>query len=211
MTMTLPIQNPGALETLFSTSAAPSGMRAMRRRAALRSSGLIRSSSSAIARGSSLDGHAERLGHRVGGDVVVGRADAAGGEDVGVARPQRVQRGDDLGLVVGHDADLGQIDAEFGATVGDRADVAVLGAPGQDLVADHEDGGGDGFAHETIRPAAARRRRRAARRLPRPAVRRAPSRAAGSAPPQPVHRAVPCRSVRPGWSPLSPRGLVPSR
>ena len=35
MTITLPIMNPGALDTLFSMSSAPCGMRAMRRRASL--------------------------------------------------------------------------------------------------------------------------------------------------------------------------------
>ena len=35
MTMTLPSQKPGAAEILLSTSAAPCGMRAMRRRASL--------------------------------------------------------------------------------------------------------------------------------------------------------------------------------
>ena len=79
----------------------------------------------------------------VGGDVVVGRADAAGGEDVGVARAQRVDRVDDLVLVVGDDAHFLQVDADGGQVVGDVADVLVLGAPGQDLVADDENGGGD--------------------------------------------------------------------
>ena len=73
----------------------------------------------------------------------MGRADAAGGEDIVVARAQRVERGDDLVLDVGHDARLAQIDADVGEIFGDIADVAVLGAAGQDLVADDENGGGD--------------------------------------------------------------------
>ena len=40
MTMTLPMQDPGAREIGLSMRSAPSGMRAMRRRASLRSSGL---------------------------------------------------------------------------------------------------------------------------------------------------------------------------
>ena len=88
---------------------------------------------------------AERLGDRVGGDVVVGRADAAGREEIVVARAQRVERGDDLLLDVGHDARLAHLDADAGQIFGDIADVAVLGAAGEDFVADDENGGGDGL------------------------------------------------------------------
>ena len=73
----------------------------------------------------------------------MGRADAAGGEHVGVARAQRVERGDDLGLFVGHDADFLEVDADVGEIFGDVADILVLGASGQDLVADDENRGGD--------------------------------------------------------------------
>ena len=98
-----------------------------------------------------VDRRAERLGDRVGGDVVVGRADAAGGEDVVVARAQRVERGDDLLLDVGDDARLAQIDADIGEVFGDIADVAVLGAAGKDLVADDENGRGDNLlAHAGV-------------------------------------------------------------
>ena len=90
-----------------------------------------------------VDRHAERLGDGVGGDVVVGRADAAGGEHVVVAAAQRVERGDDLRLVVGDDAHLLEIDADHGQVLGDVADVLVLGAAGQDLVADDQNRGGD--------------------------------------------------------------------
>ena len=93
-----------------------------------------------------VDRHAERLSDRVGGDVVVGRADAAGGEDVSVAGAQRVERGDDLRLLVGNDADFLQIDADGGELFGDIADVLVLGAAGEDLVADDQKRGGDDLA-----------------------------------------------------------------
>src|SRR3546814_7694001 len=56
---------------------------------------------------------AERLGDAFGGDVVMGRADAAGGEHVVPACPERVQRGDDLGLDVGDDPRLDQPDADL--------------------------------------------------------------------------------------------------
>ncbi len=85
-----------------------------------------------------LAGHAEGAGNGIGGDVVVGRTDAAGGEDVGVARAQRIDRGDDLVLLVGDDAHLLQVDADRRHDVGEVADVAVLGAARQDLVADHD-------------------------------------------------------------------------
>ena len=75
-----------------------------------------------------VDRKAERLGDCVGGDVVVGRPDAAGGEDVSVAGAQRVKRGDDLGLLVGNDADFLQVDADGGHMLGDKADILVLGA-----------------------------------------------------------------------------------
>ena len=90
-----------------------------------------------------VDRDAEGLGDGVGGDVVVGRPDAAGGEDVGVARAQRVERRDDLGLDVGHDARLAQIDADIGQILRDIADVAVLGPSRQDFVADDQDRRGD--------------------------------------------------------------------
>ena len=90
-----------------------------------------------------VDRHAERLGDAFGGDVVMGRTDAAGGEHIGVARAQRVERGDDLALLVADDAHFRQVDAERGQVFGDVADVLVLGPPGEDLVPDHQQGGGD--------------------------------------------------------------------
>ncbi len=94
-----------------------------------------------------VDRHAEGLGDAIGRDVVVRRADAAGREQVGVARAQGIDRGDDLLLDVRHDADFPEIDADVRQVLGDVADVLVLGAPGQDLVPDHEEGGGDGLGH----------------------------------------------------------------
>ena len=94
-----------------------------------------------------VDADAERLRHRVRGDVVMGRADAAGGEDVGVAVSQCIEGGDDVGLVVGDDAHLLQVDADIGQIFGDEADILVLGPAGQDLVADHQNSRGDDLAH----------------------------------------------------------------
>ena len=146
ITMTLPSQKPGAAEILLSTSSAPCGIRAMRRRASLSSIAGARAREDLDHARVDVDRHAERLGDAVGGDVVVGRADAAGREHVGVALAQRVERGDDLGLLVGDDAHFLEIDPERGEILGDEADVLVLGAAGQDFVADHQHGGGDDVA-----------------------------------------------------------------
>ena len=145
ITMTLPIQKPGAAEILLSTSSPPTGTRVMRMRASFITPPVwaTRACMISTARGWIIDGDAERLGDAFGGNVVVGRADAAGGEHIGVARAQRIYRGDDLRLFVGDDAHFLEIDADAGEIFGDVADVLVLGAARQDLVADHEDGGGD--------------------------------------------------------------------
>src|SRR5207244_4198381 len=55
-----------------------------------------------------------------------------------------VDRGHDLALLVAHYPHLLEVDAERGEVFGDIADVLVLGAAGQYLVADHQHGGGDG-------------------------------------------------------------------
>src|SRR3546814_6283535 len=73
--------------------------------------------------------------------VVVGRADAAGGEDIIVARPQRVQRVDDLVLDVGNDAHFAQANTLHVEPGRDLRDIPVLGAAGENLVADHQHGG----------------------------------------------------------------------
>src|ERR1700730_14990358 len=141
MTMTLPILKPGARMVALWISSAPSGIRAP----------------PALANpphhlGMMIDADAEPLGDAVGGDVVMGRPDAAGGEDVGVAMAQRIQRRDDVGLVVGHDAHLLEIDPDIGQVFRDKSDVLVLGPPGQDLVADHQNSRGDDVAHDLSSP-----------------------------------------------------------
>ena len=55
--------------------------------------------------------HAKRLRHRVHRDVVMRRADAAGGEEIIVAVPQRIHRHDNRVDVVRHHAHFGQADA----------------------------------------------------------------------------------------------------
>ena len=85
-----------------------------------------------------IDRHAERLGNGVSGYVVVGGTDATGGEHVSVTRPKGVQRRHDLRLLVGHDADFLEIDADRGQKIGRIADVLVLSPAGKNLVADDE-------------------------------------------------------------------------
>ena len=77
----------------------------------------------------------------------MGRADAAGGEDIVVARAQRVDRSDDLVLDVRDDAHFLEVDADRRHDVGEVADIAVLGAARQDFVADDQHGGSDDLGH----------------------------------------------------------------
>ena len=90
-----------------------------------------------------IDRHAESLRDGIGRDVVMGRADPACGEDVIIACAQRVYRRDDLILDIGYNTHLPQTYADGGEMIGDRADIGVLGPPGEEFVTDHQDGGGD--------------------------------------------------------------------
>ena len=91
--------------------------------------------------------HAESGGDAFAGDVVVGRADAAGGEHVVEAGAALVDRRDDGVGHVGDDADLAQRDADGAEAGGDELDVGVLGAAGEHLVADDEQAG-DRIGHQ---------------------------------------------------------------
>ena len=80
---TFSIWKPGATETGLSTRVPPCGTRAMRRRAGVNSADVAIVAGHARHRLGMLgDADAEGLGDAVGGDVVVRRADAAGGEDI---------------------------------------------------------------------------------------------------------------------------------
>ena len=57
-------------------------------------------------------------------------------------------------FLVGHDPHFLQVDADIGQVFGNEADVLVLGAPGQDFIADHEYAGGDDLTHLDSPPAA---------------------------------------------------------
>src|SRR5262249_43941572 len=93
--------------------------------------------------GMKVQAHTESLRHAIGGDVVVGRADTAGGKHIGVFHAQPVESLHDRGGVVGDNPHLFQVNADGGEVIGDIADVPVLGAARQDLVADHQHGSGD--------------------------------------------------------------------
>src|SRR5216683_2730393 len=102
--------------------------------------------------GMMIDADAERFRNAVGGDVVMGRPNAAGGKDVGVAAAQGVQCRDDFGFLVGYDAYLLEVDPDIGQVFRDKADVLVLGPPGQDLVSNHQNSRRDDIAHDLSSP-----------------------------------------------------------
>jgi hypothetical protein len=98
-----------------------------------------------------IDRKIERFRHRVRGNVVVGGPDAAGRENVSVAGTQRIEGGNDLGLLIGNDADFFQVDPNGGHMLGDKADILVPGAARQDLVANNKNSGGDDLAfHDAL-------------------------------------------------------------
>jgi hypothetical protein len=106
-------------------------MRVMRRRASLISAPVVflHSCSGERAR-IAVNRHTERLRHAVGGDVTVGRPDPAGGEDIGVATPERIECVDDRSLLIADDPHFSEIDADRRQVFRDIVDVQVLGAAG---------------------------------------------------------------------------------
>ena len=91
-------------------------------------------------------------GDAFAGDVVVGRADAAGGEHVIEFLPDFVHRADDRFGDVGNDPDLPQRDTQIAQTGRQELDVGVAGAAGQHLVADDQQAGGGIFPGHGIVP-----------------------------------------------------------
>src|SRR5262249_13537953 len=75
----------------------------------------------------------------------MGGPDPAGGEDVGVAMPERIERVYDRRLLVADHPHFHEIDAERGEIFRDIANVLILGAAGQDLVADHQERSSNDF------------------------------------------------------------------
>src|SRR5438034_11752689 len=139
ITITLPIQKPGAPDTLLRTRSAPLGMRVMRRRASFISAPVAFSHSCRMASARDVDRHPKRLGDAVGGDVIMGRPDPAGGENIGPAMPERIECVDDRSLLVAEHPHFLEIDAERRQIFRNIADVLVLGAAGQDLATDADE------------------------------------------------------------------------
>jgi hypothetical protein len=88
--------------------------------------------------GADIDADPKGRGHSVGRDVVMGRTDAAGGEDIIMAGPQCVEGVDDDVGLVRHDPAFHHIDPQRGEEAGDLVEVLVLGTTGQDLVANEK-------------------------------------------------------------------------
>ena len=152
ITMTLPSLKPGARMVALWISSAPSGIAGHPQPRLVQ---ILLAPALAEARhhlGVMIDADAERLGDAVGGDVVMGRPDAAGGKDVGVALSQRIEGRDDVGLFVGDDADFLEVDPDIGQVFGDKADVLVFGPAGQDLVTNHQNSRRDDLTHDFSSP-----------------------------------------------------------
>src|SRR5258708_4641547 len=97
-----------------------------------------------------LDRNPERRGDGVGRDGVMGRADPARGEHIGITGAQGIERFDNRRLIVGHDPDFPKIDADPRQVLGDVADVLVLGPAGKDLVANHQEAGRNDRRHRIV-------------------------------------------------------------
>lgn len=86
--------------------------------------------------------HAERCGNAVGGDIVVGGADSAGGKQIINPATHLVHRRNDSAMVVRHDANLDQPDAHPGHHAGQMVAIGLAGPARKDFIADHQHCGG---------------------------------------------------------------------
>jgi hypothetical protein len=130
ITITFPIQNAGAPDTLLRMRSAPLGMRVMRRRASFISAPAVftHSCRMASARGSVSIGTPNAFATQSAVIFTVGRPDPAGGEDIGVAMPERIEC---VSLLVANHPHFLEVDADDRQIFRDIADVLVLGAAGQ--------------------------------------------------------------------------------
>ena len=88
---------------------------------------------------------AGEAGDDLGGEVVGGRAEPAGGDDqVHPLGGHEAQRRLEVVGAVGDDEDVGDLDAELGQPFGDPGPVAVGDPAGEDLGAGDDDAGADG-------------------------------------------------------------------
>src|SRR6516225_836120 len=120
ITITLPIQKPGAPDTLLRMRSALLGMRVMRRRASFISAPVVftHSCRMASARGSLSIGTPNAFATQYR-RVTVGRPDPTGGEDIGAVTPERIT--------------ASTIAPSRRQIFRDIADALVLGSAGQDL------------------------------------------------------------------------------
>ena len=86
------------------------------------------------------DAHTKGRRDRICGDVVMRRADPAGGEHVGVCRAQVVYRLHDAFLDIRHRTRFMHLDTQGREVFGDLLQVDVAGAPGQEFIADQQHG-----------------------------------------------------------------------
>jgi hypothetical protein len=84
--------------------------------------------------------HAKSSGNALRGDVVMGRPDAAGREDMIVTAAQRIDRADDLIRNIGDDPRLAELDPQRRHALGQIVEVHILRTAGKDLVADDQHG-----------------------------------------------------------------------
>src|SRR5215470_1591020 len=138
ITITLPIQKPGAPDTLLRMRSAPLGMRVMRRRASFISAPVVSTHSWRMvsARGSLSIVTPNALATQSAVMSPWSRSDPASGEDIAVATPERV---DNRSLLVANHPHFLEIDTHRRQIFGDIANVLILGATGQDLAADHQE------------------------------------------------------------------------
>jgi hypothetical protein len=112
ITITLPIQKPGAPDTLLRTRAAPLGMHAQARFVHLGAGRLHPFVQDGESARIGVDRHPECLGDAAGGDVTMGRPDPASSEDIGAAMPERIECVDNRSLLVADHPHFLEIDAE---------------------------------------------------------------------------------------------------
>ena len=91
--------------------------------------------------GTHVNWHVECGGHAIGGNVIMRRANPARGEHLIMPSAQRPHRRNDRIPVIRHNAHFGQIDPDFGQLARQMIHVGIAGAPGQNLIADHQHGG----------------------------------------------------------------------
>ena len=88
------------------------------------------------------DVHAKGRGDTVGGDIVVGRADATRSEHMGISQTERIDRLDDHLMHIRHNPHLGQPYPHLREPRGEMLGVGVKRSAREDLVADHKHRGG---------------------------------------------------------------------